>query len=451
MRHVALFSDVRGAGGDTDVGYVPLALLTIASYMSANGVPARVIDAQFDANWRLHLCDALQDATFLGISAYTGPSLASAIEAAALARREFPGLPIVWGGYHASQGYAGLLREGLADIAVVGPGEHAALALAKGLWQRRRPADHGWLAHIADVAFLSAQDLVLRRSRTIVDPAQLPPVDYSFVDLAPYFAVNGRSLPYISSYGCPHACAFCAEPTQTMGKWRGRSPQQIATDLADIVSRYGPDRINICDPNFSSSPRRVASLADILIASGPPADILCDMRATDVLKIARTMDLSRLSAAGFRTIYLGAESGSDAILSSLAKGMRSQELFDACRLLEGAGLSTIVSFMHDLPLETAADSALTLDLAARLAALPRNVQRHHFFTPYPATAIYDTPEVQTTLAGRLIGQSEWSRSSTYTGSDVWRGRPEFRARCLERLKEICSRLTDPSRFTLPTI
>ena len=44
MRHVALFSDVRGAGGDTDVGYVPLALLTIASYLSANGVPARVID-----------------------------------------------------------------------------------------------------------------------------------------------------------------------------------------------------------------------------------------------------------------------------------------------------------------------------------------------------------------------------------------------------------------------
>jgi radical SAM superfamily enzyme YgiQ (UPF0313 family) len=450
MRRVVLFSDVRGAGGPTDVGYVPLSLLTIATHLASNGVPARVIDAQFDTDWRLHLREALQDAIFLGLSAFTGPSLTLAIEAAAIARNEFIGLPVVWGGYHATQAFAGLLREGLADLAVVGPGEHAALALAKGLQQGQTPGEFEWLRDIADVAFLVGDDLILNRSRAIVDPALLAPVDYSFVDLEPYFAVNGRSIPYISSYGCPHACAFCAEPNQSLGKWRGRTPQQVSDDLAAIVLRHAPKRINVCDPNFSSSPGRVAQIVESLIAIGAPAELICDMRATDVLKIARTIDLSRLYLAGIRVVYIGGESGSDTVLAGLAKVMRSQELLDACQLLDDAGISTIVSFMHDLPDETIADSAQTFALATRLARLPGNVQRHHFFTPYPATKIYENPRVKAAMVRRPITQSDWAHSSTYSASSVWQGRPEFRARCLALLEDVRARLADPTRLTLPT-
>src|SRR5262249_46903949 len=106
------------------------------------------------------------------------------------------------------------------------------------------------------------------------------------------------AIPYISSYGCPYACSFCAEPNQALGKWRGRSPRQMADDLAALRADYAPRRINIYDPNFCSSVRRVIEFVDLTIDEELDMEKSCDMRATDVLRMARNMDLSRLRRAG---------------------------------------------------------------------------------------------------------------------------------------------------------
>jgi anaerobic magnesium-protoporphyrin IX monomethyl ester cyclase len=449
--HVVLFSDVRGAGGPSDVGYVPLSLLTIGSYLQSHTVPVYVVDAQFDVNWRETLRCALSDALYFGVSALTGPSLACALDAVALVRSEYPELPIVWGGYHATLTHSELLHDGLADIVVLGAGEYAARDIAKILSHGALGRSKGPYPTIQNTAVLRDGHVALNRTRTIVDPSDLPPVDYQLVDLEPYFAANGRAIPYISSYGCPYACSFCAEPNQALGKWRGRSPRQMADDLAALRADYAPRRVNIYDPNFSSSVRRVIEFVDLTIDEELDVEKSCDMRATDVLRMARNMDLSRLRRAGFVEVYLGVESGSDPILSVLGKRMQASQILTACRLLDEVSIITIASFMHDLPTETAEDSRLTFELIEHLIELPFNTQRHHFFTPYPATSIYSSPGVKEQLKTGLLTQVDWASSSTYGSSSVWRGRPEFRAQCLKGLQRIRARLVDPSRFTLPVM
>lgn len=450
-QHVVLFSDVRGAGGPSDVGYVPLSLLTIGSHLQSHSVPVRVIDAQFDADWRATLRRALPDALYFGVSALTGPSLARALDAVALARFEFPELPVVWGGYHATLAYGELLRDGLADIAVLGPGEHAALEIARALSAGAPRWPKGPFPSIRGTAVLSDGHVTTNRMRAMVDPGELHPVDYRLVDLEPYFAANGRVVPYISSYGCPYACTFCAEPNQAAGRWRGRSPRQMADDLTALSADHAPRRINIYDPNFSSSVRRVVEFVDIAIDECIAVEKSCDMRATDVLSMAREMKLSRLRRAGFVEVYLGVESGSDAMLAVLGKRMRASEILTACRLLDEAGIVTIASFMHDIPTETAADSRLTFELIEQLMELPFNTQRHHFFTPYPATSIYSLPAIKEQLKAGSLTQADWASSSTYGSSIVWRGRPEFRAQCLQGLQRIRAGLVDPSRLTVPVM
>ena len=451
MRTVVLFSDIRGIGGPDDIGFAPLSLMTIASYLRANGVAAEIVDGQMEDDWRERLRRMLPDALFFGISAFTGPSLKPALEAAALARQAFPRVPIVWEAITPPKPIAHCSTKDSPTMWSSVPASRARWRSPNDCRRRRLSRSaHGRSGRRMSLSSMRG-DVVLRRGAAIADPSQLPPVDYSCVDMEAYFAVNGRTLPYVSSYGCPHACAFCAEPAQSLRKWRARTASQVAADVQTLWSRFEPHFINICDPNFSSSPRRVAAIVDAFIDAGLSSNKLCDMRATDVLRLERTMDLRRLREAGFRTIYLGGESGSDAQLLKLAKGVRAADVLEACRRLDAAGVATIVSFMHDLPEETEDDSRRTFELVDDLLALPGNVQRHHFYTPFPATDMYRSPAVAAALGGRDIRQHEWASSSTYWASSFWRGRSAFRAHCRERLEAIRARLSDPQRVTLPTL
>ncbi|MET7854670.1 hypothetical protein ABZT48_42420 [Streptomyces avermitilis] len=107
---------------------------------------------------------------------------------------------------------------------------------------------------------------------------------------------------------------------------------------------------------------------------------------------------------------------------------------DGCRLLSDAGIVQLTSWIHDLPGETQEDNELTLDLVADLARLPHNQQKHHFFTPFPGTDMYEALFGSSEDDGR--SQSEWARSDTYASISIWSGRADFRARVLARLQEL---------------
>ena len=100
------------------------------SYLQANGVQAVLIDPQIHADWEARLRAAVVGASYFGVTSMTGPSVGVALDAIAVAREVAPAVPVVWGGYHATLTHRAIVREGVADVAVVGPGERAAVALA---------------------------------------------------------------------------------------------------------------------------------------------------------------------------------------------------------------------------------------------------------------------------------------------------------------------------------
>jgi anaerobic magnesium-protoporphyrin IX monomethyl ester cyclase len=418
-----LFSNIKGP----DL-YLPLNLLALASYAGLHGHEATVIDGQTTVDWREKGLLLAQDVDLLLVSSYTGPSIAAPATLIKSLRESGWDRPVAWGGYHATLAGTSILRDGFADYTVTGPGEYALGGLLEHLAGERD------LATVPSISYRDGDEVRTTRTQTIRNLDGLPPIDYGYVDVSDYFTEDRRIVQYVSSYGCPYACTFCAEPTHSLRRWNGMSPERMLADIHRIAERYAPERISFVDPNFSSQPSRVAELAKLLATSGAPMGLNCNMRARDVLMLRKLISLDLLREAGFRRIFVGVESGSDQTLKLLKKASTANQHVEAILALDAAGIEVQASFIHDLPGESMADAAETLDVAEQLIGVKTadSVQSHHFYMPYPGTELGQ--EAGFDLAS--VPTEAWAQSSTFRANAIWCGNSDRRAWVIERLARL---------------
>jgi radical SAM superfamily enzyme YgiQ (UPF0313 family) len=444
---VVLFNGVDGRMGGGRP-WLPLSILTLGSALQAADSQVVLIDPQVHDRWRDMLARALPGAAYLGVTCMTGPSITTVMEAISICRETAPDVPVAWGGYHATLASGGILRERLADVVVRGVGEPAAIRLVDELGSSRRHLDAARLRDIPNLAFLDAGgsgargSLVRTRTEYLADINELPPADYDLLDPRQYYTETVCKVPYITSYGCPHACSYCSEPTTSGRRWRPLRPRRVVDESRAICQRYETDTVDFMDPNFSSNPRRVVEFVAAVEADDGGVRFMCNMRARDVVLLQGLIDVGRLAKAGFARIFLGVESGSDTILADLRKGSTVQDTLTACAALSRAGIETYTSFMHDLPGEGTAESQMTLNLARALARLPGNLQSHHFYMPFPGTELYNRHFASELDFSRT--QADWAMSSTKGGATGWRRNRELRCRVREELGQL--RTLYPSVF-----
>jgi anaerobic magnesium-protoporphyrin IX monomethyl ester cyclase len=425
---------------------MPLSILALGSALLKEGFEPVLIDAQVEPNWQKVSRDHLNDALLFGISCMTGPSILSVLEAVRIARDNFPEVPIVWGGYHATQAYPSIFAEGLVDYVVRGPGEEAIVELAHALQRYQNPLSlSARLTDVPNLVFEQDSKLVVNPFKPIADVNDLPPMNYSLIDVNKYYSGQYKRLQYVTSYGCPYRCAFCVEPAQHARQWKALNPQRVVDEVISLCQEYEPERIDFVDANFSSNPKRVVEIVKEMARRRAHIELVCDMRPGDVLNIAGLTSLRALREAGFAEIWLGLESGSDRMLRILKKDLRAADALAACRALDETGIQTNVGFLHDIPGETLEDSNETFELIENLCQLQHNRQLHHWCMPYPATEVFDEL-FRDTDAGDA--QLEWAASSTYWGSKLWSGRPEFRRTVLRKLFALKKKY--PSTFQYPS-
>lgn len=111
------------------------------------------------------------------------------------------------------------------------------------------------------------------------DMNELPTWDYTLLDPPAYYNHVDRVVPYVSSYGCPHACSYCTEPVHSARRFRGLDATRVAREVTALADRYAPDLIDFMDPNFSSDPRRVVRFIEAIEELGGTARFTCNMRA----------------------------------------------------------------------------------------------------------------------------------------------------------------------------
>ncbi len=140
---------------------------------------------------------------------------------------------------------------------------------------------------------------------------------------------------------------------------------RVVDEIAWLKDTYRPDHLWIADDIFGLKPGWIERFAD-RSSSG------ARVRAVQVPAARRrrhpTPIVAALQRAGCRTVWIGAESGSQRILDAMEKGTRVEQIAAAARPLHAAGIEVGFFLQFGYPGETLDDIELTLRDGARLPA-----------------------------------------------------------------------------------
>jgi len=157
------------------------------------------------------------------------------------------------------------------------------------------------------------------------------------------------SLIVQATIGCAHnKCAFCSMYKDK--RFRARPVSDVIRDLREARSLYrGVSRVFLADGDalVLSADKLLALLAEIR-ALFPECERV-SLYGTPQEALRKTPEeLRALAEAGLGMVYLGAESGDDEVLRRICKGATADEIIQAIRRLEDAGIPASVTFISGL-------------------------------------------------------------------------------------------------------
>lgn len=357
--------------------YLPLSILSASSVLDAEGFRVDLIDQRMEPDWENRLAGAIaRNPLFVGISSMTGAQIGHGLGIARFAR-ERSGVPIVWGGVHPTLLPEQTAAHPFVDIVVRGDGELTALELAETL------ARGGGLVEVAGITYEENGRMKSTPDRPPVDLDSMPPLPHDLIDVPSYLR-HENSIPFYSSRGCPHRCAFCCNFALTGSSWRARSAALAVEEIDALFERYKFDALMIQDENFLTDPARAEEIARGIDSR---FNWYIQSRIDDV----RRSDFRKLHKLGLSEMQIGIESGSPRILKLIRKGIKVGDVLECNRELAGAGITATYNFLAGIPTETIDDIHASMDLALRLREENPNAEIASFYTyaPYPGAELYE--------------------------------------------------------------
>ena len=207
----------------------------------------------------------------------------------------------------------------------------------------------------------------------------MPPLKkyrHPIVRRPPFTVVN-------ATRGCPMSCTFCAAKDHN---FRTRSIEAIYDEISFVVRTQGVREVFFKD-NFIDNRKGVLRLAEMMAR---------DKLEVSWFTMARvgTLDLPYLrvmKSAGCRMLFIGVETLSDDMLTSVKKKVTVDNIFSAFRRCREAGIETMAHIIFGLPGETRESMALTTRM---VKDLDPDYASFNVFVPYPGTDIYKEFEAQ---------------------------------------------------------
>lgn len=270
------------------------------------------------------------------------------------------GCTVILCGSDATDHSAAYLQAG-ADFVLLGEGEETLVELLAYLDGRSAAS----LADIRSLAYLkdgSVQQTIRRPVLAQVDALPFPAWD--LVDVEYYRQIwlenhGYYSMNMVTTRGCPYHCNWCAKPIWGQ-RYHARSPQNVAAEMRWLQEHYQPDHIWFADDIMGLKPSWWPEFADAVAEHGVKLPFKCLSRADLIVRQAE--NVHALRRAGCETVWIGAESGSQKILDAMEKGTTVEQIREAARRLQSAGIQVGFFLQFGYPGETRTDIEKTLQL-----------------------------------------------------------------------------------------
>ena len=191
------------------------------------------------------------------------------------------------------------------------------------------------------------------------------------------------SMNMVTTRGCPFHCNWCAKPIWGQ-RYNVRSPDNVVEEMKWISERYAPDHIWFVDDIMGLKPGWLQRFAD-LVEEHAVRIPFKSLNRVDLLLRGDT--IQALQRAGARTIWVGAESGSQKILDAMEKGTRVGQIYQAAARLHEAGIEVGFFLQFGYPSETREDIEMTLQMVRDCR--PDDIGASVSY-PLPGTKFYET-------------------------------------------------------------
>jgi anaerobic magnesium-protoporphyrin IX monomethyl ester cyclase len=376
--------------------YAPLGTLYAAACLRADGHDVAVFDAMLassEAEWRAAVERQRPRVAVLFEDSfnYLSKMCLLRMRAAAvrmLADARASGAVTIAAGSDATD-HPDVYLDAGADYVILGEGEETLRELARALDEARAPD----VERVAGLAYRAADGTTRRTAgRPIIrDLDRLPFPAWDLVDVERYRAMWTRrhgyfSMNLVTTRGCPYHCNWCAKPIYGQ-RYTVRSPAHVAEEMAWLVREYAPDHFLFADDILGLQPGWIERFADEVAARGGVRPFKCLLRAD----LVRETTAPALARAGCRTVWMGAESGSQRVLDAMEKGIRVEQIREAAARLRRAGIEVGFFLQFGYPGETRDDIEQTLRLVRECRPDDIGISVSY---PMPGTTFYDRVEAE---------------------------------------------------------
>ncbi|MCX6765348.1 MAG: radical SAM protein [Candidatus Nealsonbacteria bacterium] len=362
---------------------LPLSILCLVPYLKNAGFKIALIDGRVEDSLARLKEELSDEVLYVGISALTGNMIHYGLFCAEYVRNYNSSIPIVWGGVHVTIAtQESMSTSELIDIAVRGEGEITAVELAKVL------QNNGNLSEVLGISFKKDGEIYHNPDRLFMDFDTQLEIEYDALPLNRYDITD--TLLYQSERGCPHRCAFCDVVIVHRGKFRQKKAETVLRDFERIHTTLSPRRIQLVDDCFFTDLKRAKVIIDGLIDLNLGIQWHASCRAqyfrkTDVefWKLAKKSRLDDL--------YVGGESGSQRTLDYIKKDCTVEDILNAARQANEAGIELWTNFMCGFPEETVEDIGKTIGLIDFLNITYKDKMRIgaiFLYAPCPGTPMH---------------------------------------------------------------
>jgi len=302
-------------------------------------------------------------------------------------KKKFPKVDVVIMGDHVTAFPDESLRKSKADFVITG-GDYDFSLLGLCNFLTKKGKMPGGIYYRKGKKIKNTGNFVLNHSLN-----ELPFIDRELTKWWLYqkeFNIKGKPFMYImSGRDCPwHKCRFCSWTT-LFPKFRVRSPENVLDEIEMLVNKYGVKEIFDDSGTFPANPPGIwlKEFCEGMIKRGLNKKIAfsCNMRVDYLTK----ENAALMAKAGFRLLKVGLESANQRTLDKINKGIKVQQIIDACKNAKSVGLTIHLTMIVGYPWETKQEALKTFNLAKQLMLKGyADVLQATVLVPYPGTPLW---------------------------------------------------------------
>ncbi|HXQ37800.1 MAG TPA: radical SAM protein [Anaerolineales bacterium] len=419
--------------------YPPLGTLYAASFLRQNGYEIALFDAMLaesEGEWGSALNEHQPQYAIIyedNFNYLSKMCLLRMREAAfkMIGMAKNRGCIVILCGADATDHYAEYLAEG-ADYCLLGEGEETLIEL---LNQLQAGKEAGQIIGLASRNTLSPS-----RRPDITNLDKLPFPAWDLVDVEKYRSIWMKrhgyfSMNMVTTRGCPYHCNWCAKPIWGQ-RYNSRSPENVMAEMKWLKENFAPDHVWFADDILGLKPHWIEKFAELLQEAEAVIPFKCLQRAD----LVNEKTAAALAKAGCKTVWIGAESGSQKILDAMEKGDRVEDIYDAARLLRVRGIEVGFFLQFGYPGEMWEDVQKTLKMVRECAPDDIGISVSY---PLPGTKFFERVKME--LGDKKNWQDSDDLAMLYRGPfptefyRVLHGRVHYEFRTRKALRQLSLR------------